>query len=394
MKTEGMKYIDKAGINKRIELFSRSKVLKEIAEYFNTNMGNALIRTQLIELIEANYDIGEVFDIYEIFGGYINRSFGIYTKHNDKREEYFVRKYRADITEDEICFEHSLINYAIEHGFSLAAGAILNRENNTYVKIGDEYYAIYRFLPGKDKYAWDNPGCNTLELKSSAEVLAQFHTVMVGFDANGLERNEPGIVEMLPLRLKAFKNFADRNINTKFHKYYRKKLLELENSFKEAQIPEEICRKLPRIACHHDYHPGNLKYDNDKVVGAFDFDWSNIDYRLFDICLGIIYFCSSWNAETDGEISFNKCYEFLDSYNETIHEMKAFLPITSEEKEYFFAMLSAANLYLLNWTITTYYESNNLNEYEYLAYLAHNIRLMKYIENNKPKLVNIVNSIN
>ncbi|UCE54056.1 MAG: hypothetical protein JSV31_01035, partial [Desulfobacterales bacterium] len=46
-------------------------------------------------------------------------------------------------------------------------------------------------------------------------------------------------------------------------------------------------------------------------------------------------------------------------------------------------MLSAANQYLINWIVTTYCEDAELNDYEYLAYLKHTVRLMYWLEDHK-----------
>jgi len=56
-------------------------------------------------------------------------------------------------------------------------------------------------------------------------------------------------------------------------------------------------------------------------------------------------------------------------------------------------MLAAANIYLINWDVVAYYEGTNLNEYEYIAYLQHNVRLMNWIENNKSDIRDMVKSL-
>jgi homoserine kinase type II len=49
-----------------------------------------------------------------------------------------------------------------------------------------------------------------------------------------------------------------------------------------------------------DDHPENLKFSDDKGVGIFDFDWSKIDYRLFDVARSRVYFTSLWNDQAVG----------------------------------------------------------------------------------------------
>ena len=42
-------------------------------------------------------------------------------------------------------------------------------------------------------------------------------------------------------------------------------------------------------------------------------------------------------------------------------------------------MLSAANLYVLNWDLTDYYAADAPDDAEYLFYLRHNIGLMDWL---------------
>ncbi|SDE65189.1 phosphotransferase [Sporomusa acidovorans] len=396
MNTDRMLHFEGMGLEKMAGLFSQSQTLKSISANIYDSMEMALLRTQITEAIEKSYDIGEVTEVYEIFGGYVNRSFGIYTLKDGVQKEYFVRKYKSDITEKEILFEHKLIDFSIINGLYMAAGLIRTKNNKTYIKVQrevTEYYAIYEYLQGEDKYTWDNPNCNDAEYASSAEVLALVHNSTRHFDPEGLERMEPKIMEFLPTRVPVFKEFAARELDTKYHKYYLKNIDAILAVVESSQIPESIWRQMPLNPCHNDFHPGNLKYLNNKAVGIFDFDWSKIDIRLFDVCLAIAYFCSSWDGETDGVLRLDKCAIFLEAYQQKLKILGGLPPLTGMEKEYFPTMMAAANVYLLNWDITAYYQGSDLNEYEYIAYLSHNVRLMKWIESHKAEIGKMIQNV-
>ena len=396
MDTNRMLHFEKISLEKVTELFSQSQMLKSIAANVYASMEKALLRTQIIELIEENYDLGKVIEVYEIFGGYVNRSFGIYVLKDGKQSEYFVRKYKNDITDKEIMFEHKLIEFSIKNGLHMAAGLILTNDKRTYIKAKGEstdHYAVYEYLQGEDKYTWDNPNCNDTEYASSAEVLAIVHNAARNFDSQGLERIEPKIMEFLPTRADVYKEFAARKINTKYHTYYLKNVDMILKVINSSQIPESIWRKMPLNPCHNDFHPGNLKYKNNKAVGIFDFDWSKIDIRLFDVCLALAYFCSSWDDETDGVLRLDKCAIFLKSYQQKLKELGGLTPLNDLEKEYFPTVMAAANLYLVNWDTCAYYNGSDLNEYEYIAYLSHNVRLMKWIENHKAEIGKMIQNI-
>jgi len=395
--TSKMLHLKSLSLAKMAELHSQSQILRSFSSDIFQSLELALLRSQITELIETHYDLGKVIEVYEIFGGYVNRSFGAIIEKDGVQKPYFVRRYKRGITDNEVMFEHKLIDFSIANGLPMGAGLYRTKNKTTFVKMSSgetlDYYAIYQFLPGEDKYTWDNPNSNDLETASSAEVLAIFHNASRKFDPQGTERVEPKIMEFLPTRIAVYTECAQKDLDTKYHKYYLKNVDDILAVIKTSQIPDEIWHKMPLNPCHNDFHPGNLKYTNNKAVGLFDFDWSKIDLRLFDVCLAMAYFCPSWDSETDGMLHLDKCAVFLKAYQAKMKELGGLGPLNELEKQYFPTMMAAANVYLLNWDITAYYVGTDLNEYEYIAYLSHNVKLMKWIESHKSEMAEMIKTI-
>lgn len=350
---------------------------------------------QIIEIVENLYDIGKVTEVYEIFGGYINRNFGIVVQKNGIILNYFVRQYKLGATEDEITFEHALINHSIANGLTIAAGVIVNREGTTYVKPSNSrnLFAIYEFLEGEDTYAWDNPTLNDEEYASAAEVLAIFHNASKGFDPKGMERAEKKILDFVPTFPETFKRIAKKTRDTQFYRYYINNLDNILQAMERTRIPEEDVNKMPFNPIHCDFHPGNLKFQDNKVVGIFDFDWYKIDLRLFDVCFALVYFCSRWYNKHDGEMQLDKCADFLSTYQETLRKLGGLEPLNEVELKNLLPMLTASTLYLINWIVTTYHTDPGPNDNEYLAYLKHTVKLMYWIEAHKPNIEEMVATI-
>jgi homoserine kinase type II len=87
---------------------------------------------------------------------------------------------------------------------------------------------------------------------------------------------------------------------------------------------------MPEIPIHCDYHPGNLKFNDDKGLGIFDFDWSKIDYRLLDVALCRVYFTSLWNDKAVGRIPDNFSL-FLSTCKQACHRLEHISPLTEQE---------------------------------------------------------------
>ena len=139
------------------------------------------------------------------------------------------------------------------------------------------------------------------------------------------------------------------------------------------------------LPIHCDYHPGNLKYREQQGVGIFDFDWSKVDYRLFDVALALVYFTSIWN-ERATRLRADKFKLFLRTYNEACHQQARIKPLTEQEQSNLIPMLCIANLYVLNWDLVDFYETAEPDDEEYYEYLAHNIGLMHWIALNDAEL--------
>jgi len=357
------------------------------------SLEGAFLREQITEIVESLYDIGTVTAVYEILGGFTNRSFGIDALKDGCKKTYFMRKYKYGITVEEISFEHALIMHAINNGFTIGAGVVMNTNGETFVEPANSnsMFAIYEYLPGEDKYTWDNPVDMTdTEFRNGARVLANFHNAIRTFDPGKLQRREPPILGLWPLFAENLKRSAKTDRVGKLLPYLREHLKEIVDMIVRNPFDPADVDGMPVIPIHYDFHPGNLKWSDEKVVGIFDFDWSKMDLRLFDVCMAIIYFCSHWKDHRDGELRLDKFLIFLRSYQQRLHELDGLEAITDVEKEMIPKMLMIANIYLLHWGVARYLDRKDTNEYEYLAYLKHSTRLMGWIECYKDDIVDMV----
>ncbi|MGW8143770.1 MAG: phosphotransferase [Anaerolineales bacterium] len=342
-----------------------------------------------INQVLSHYALGELFDYERNDRGYINVSYSITTIKNGLKQNYFLRRYKTGIMQEEIVFEHSVIKHVVERGFTLVAKVINTRDGNSFYfryERGDLnrpiYYAIFEYLPGVDKYTWDGPDCTLLEIKNSASILAQFHHAVAGFAPNG-RRFEPGIIELIPLIAENIQKCLENSKGTIFDRYLQKysNLILDTCKFAENYLSNNALSNCPISVIHCDFHPGNLKFDGEQVVGLFDFDWSKLDYRCFDLALAIWYFSTSWKNETDGVFSQEKSGEFLTSYESTLSHLSGGNALNSAEQEHLSLMITLANLYILNWTISDFY-AKEVDPAEYLVYLRHGINFIRHASNS------------
>lgn len=349
--------------------------------------------------MEQHYDLGKLIQIKEILGGYSNRSFAVWMSTPGHINKYFLRLYNPKTVNSEILFEHALLKHLRANGFTLAATPVACRNHATVVctpppenhQGETAFWGLFEFLKGEDKYTWTNTGLSDKELISAAKTLARLHNGWLDFDMRpGVDRVQPRIMEFLPT----------------FNKTYRTFLQQADNRLCDRLLADNfdsICRALADAVCfdgqfegmltipiHCDYHPGNLKFCDDRCVGVFDFDWSKIDYRLFDVALGLVYFTSVWNDQKTGfwQDSFNL---FLSTYHQACHRLERITPLTRQEHKYLIVMLSIANLYVLNWDLVDFYHSPAPDDGAYHSFINHNLKLMRWIAHQETELDRLIN---
>ena len=404
MDTSAMLHIKHLSYDQLVELDQRTAKLKKESRKVHEAISVQVVRRQVVDVVEGNYDLGRVKEVYEIFGGYYNRSFGVVCEKNGRETDYFVRKYNPITTENDVKLEHALISFIIDNGFKEAAGILKTKDSRTFIKMPEEtssgtvdrMFAVYEYLSGEDKYTWIKNENTPQEFRNLGALMARFHNSGRNFDPGGLAKVEPKIDEFFKTRAAAFKEMAGRNIEgSRFHDFYNLSLAHILECIKINTIPDEAFQKMIQTPIHGDYHAGNVKFTGEETTGLFDLDWAKTNYRLFDICFGLVYCCVSWQVATDGQLRLNDCRCFLEGYNQTLRELGQLAPLNETECRYFPEMMGVAVIYLINWctALWFYIDPEGTNDYEAHYYLLHIIREMDFVENHKKDLAELVRQV-
>jgi len=349
---------------------------------------------QVQEIFTTEYDLGEVDRVEQVFGGFENLSFAVHTTCDDGERRYFVRKYKHGTSEREIRYEHKLVRHIRRKGFDLAARVFETRSGDTVVtreelvdgERVDRYFAVYEILEGENKYSWVKNRLTDAEFEDAGRVLARFHYAACDFEPGELVREQPPIMDFLATLPDSFRQLAQGSTGTKFEAVLVAELPGILESIDRGLTLAPELEGLPRCPVFCDYHPGNHKWVDEHSVGLFDFDWAKLDYRLFDVAVGLVYFCSSWEDADDGEIRLDKVELFLKAYQQEATRHTAPGPLTDAELAALPRMMAIAAMYVVNWDIVAYYKEDSPNDDEYLFFLEHNVAFVKYIESHLQEL--------
>jgi homoserine kinase type II len=379
------------------ELYEIAERLAAHAATLRDALAVEFMSSQVAEVVTTDYDLGEVERVDQVFGGFENLSFAVSTKDRGGAHRYFVRKYKNGTVEREIRYEHALVRHIRANGFDLAARVFDARSGDTLVSREElldaervtRYFAVYEMLGGEDKYSWVKNRCTDAEYEDAARVLARFHHAAHDFDPGDLVREQPPIMEFLATLPATFRDLASGTTGTRYDAFFTAKLpVILASIDRDLALAPEL-EGLPRCPVFCDYHPGNIKWVDEKGVGLFDFDWTKLDYRLFDIAVGIVYFCTSWEGPDDGELRLDKAELFLKAYQDEAARLSAPGPLTDGELAVLPRMVSVAAMYVVNWDVVAYYKDRRPNDDEYLFFLEHNVAFVEFIEANQDELARI-----
>jgi homoserine kinase type II len=396
MDTSKMKLIP-AITHSRFEEFrdALAKTRRELEAVYEAVEAQVL-NSQLARLFHEHYDLGEIREVYEVFGGYTNRSFGVKVEKDGVEAEYFVRKYKADVNDNDVLMEHGLIEHAISNGFDEAAGVFRAKDGRSFIRLDEikggrtvsRVYAVYRYLRGTDKYTWIDNHSTSKEYRNLGSLLGKFHRAAHQFvPAEGQLKTEPKVHALIPSFKKIFSERAARPMDSMFHAYFKRILPSLIEHMDLNAISQEEYERLPQCPVHGDFHCGNVRFEGEDTVGLYDFDWSKVDIRVFDLCLGLVYCCGSWDMDTDGHLRLDDCLSFLNGYNQAIFG-SSISPLTADEMSVFARMLAAANFYLIYWLTELWYylDPEGVNDCEAIAYLDHFIRGLNWMRNHQGEL--------
>lgn len=351
----------------------------------------AIPESELLRLILQEYSVGDLVHYEVLPHGYVNTSYAVTLSDGGSTRRYLLRRYKPDTEEPAIIFEHSIIRHLNQRGFALTAGVIATISGRTYVShaaganaepdAGDAvFYALFEYLAGEDKHSWIRPDCSDGELAAAGEALARFHDAVSGLIPTG--RSEPPMVDLLPLIATSIEDRLSRRGGSRFVAELAENNSLIQHGIRRVHraldVPE--FRQTLHLVNHGDYHPGNLKFDRGRVVGMFDFDWSKIDSRIFDLGVALAYFCASWDAShMDTYFRIEKAAAFLKGYQMALLSGGGISPLDAVEIKHLPDMIAAGNIYVMEWALRDYF-GRVVDPDEYLIYLQHHLCLMRWFE--------------
>jgi len=210
---------------------------------------------------------------------------------NADDKKYFLRGRNMNYsTEQEILYDHSLLNHLAKMGIPVAV-PLLSSEGKTWAKVDGRVYELYEYISGR---RFDSR--SIADLKNMAVALAKYHTAVEGFVPQGSKsramkrEDHPTLITPILEEMRSEAEGSTSMIITRL-------INELQSVL--DKVPDDKYLQLPQLVIHGDLHPANVIFGCADNVYFNDFDWASIQAKVRDISDGILFFASRRESQID-----------------------------------------------------------------------------------------------
>jgi len=249
----------------------------------------------------------------------------------------------------------------LSQGFA-SSQPILTTTGNDYLE-DKEIFILTKGLKGKPLSKSDRFGCNCVKYAEQyGRSIAKLHKALKSIQK-----------DILSDEVNLYKNITDwalpivKQQNLQWN-------MGLDESFFNDFIEgfEVLYSKLPKQLIHRDPNPSNILFDGGMVSGFIDFDLSEVNIRLWDVC-----YCATGILSEGTDEAYEKWLEILRGILKG-YDLEE--KLTSEEKQAVFYVICSIQMICI-----AFFESHDM--YRELA--KTNRQMLQFIIKNKENINNI-----
>lgn len=189
-------------------------------------------------------------------------------------------------------------NFAVIKKSTLFSEVVKLNNGNDYLQYGELYFIVTKRIYGNQLKCVDIFNDTSIALIIGKSI-AKLHNKLKVFDIDNFEQA----------------NIYDDCIN---NLYKVKKFANLSNEFCEKYKNEfgKLINKLPTQLIHRDINPSNMIFDEKEFKGFVDFDLTEVNVRIFDICYCTTAILSEcFNNQIDFEVWKEILGNLIQGYN-------------------------------------------------------------------------------
>ncbi|NLO07670.1 MAG: phosphotransferase [candidate division WS1 bacterium] len=177
-------------------------------------------------------------------------------------------------------YDHALLAHLAGEGLPVPVG-VPAPDGRAFIVSGQHIYELFEFIEGEQHEAG-----NAEQLHAAGVTLGRLHRSASGYDPPVMKR-WPRFHDPADAAEGLFSLLADAQGEAAG---LLDQALRLARSLVE-RLPDALYWSLPQTVVQGDYHPANLKFRGEEVVGVFDWDWASRQPRMVDLADALLFFC-------------------------------------------------------------------------------------------------------
>ncbi|MBU0706783.1 homoserine kinase [Patescibacteria group bacterium] len=277
------------------------------------------------------YNLGEVRAEQKITTGLVNTTYKVTMASGD----FILRIYDVLKTDDQIAFEHEVLEYLSEKNFFVPR-PIKMKDGDTYGKL-EQYFGLFTYLPGHELRG---PEVSEDNVNSVGETLGWFHEILKDYKPQNKKTAED---------LSGTKDLLKKN-ESELRKSSYPDIDEIIKELKGSLGKISLSGKLPKGIVHSDLHERNILFRNGEVSGVLDFDNCYYGSLVIDVASQAVWWCFR-------DKRFNPIY-----FNTFINGYTSQRTLTENEREAFWEALRFSIIKLIVRALCLVYLGGVQNE--------------------------------
>ena len=249
-------------------------------------MEQAGIEPSVLQRVLGGYDLGGAWRVVGPGGGTANLNLMV---EAPRGKLFLRRRNRRYASPEQVAYEHALMQHLAAKGIG-GPLPLATRGGETAVRVGGDVYELQPYVEG-EPFAPDS----LAQLRGAGRALARFHAALEDFVAP-VAKDLPRYDDPAAIRA-GYASLLARA--TPEQREAVERILRVVAMLEEA-FPDAAYAALPHCIVHGDYHPANVLFRGEEVVGIFDLDWVSRQPRVRDLSDGVTYFAGRRDAPLDG----------------------------------------------------------------------------------------------
>lgn len=275
--------------------------------------GGANFASEELVRVLSHYDVGVVHRVKPLSAG--NRRAPKVIVRADKGTFLLKRRPKGRDDMKRVAFAHAVQRHLAAHAFPVTSLLTTSDEHKTVLSIDNHIYELFTFVTGS---RCDASAAATAD---AGRQLANFHVRLADF-AHDYEPFRGSFHDSATVRRHLVMIRGDARTGPLERAEAVTHSLVIRYDRSSNRVNRLGYESWKRQVVHGDWHPGNLLFSNQKVVGVVDFDSIRIAPPVTDLANGMLQFSilgdSPNPAEWSDAFDEERLFQFLAGYREII----------------------------------------------------------------------------